>query len=186
MAHSSDLETALAALRRDADDPSAWAALYRCLARLSRAYLYRLAERRADVREEITQDALVRFVSYSPWRKDWTQLPSAGQVVRYLQEALRSALHARWKKEGAEAAVLGSQATMDPDRIGKDDVEDDERLLRRISRDLTQDELELLALKQEGQSLSQIADTLGINYTAAGGRIHRLKKKIVELMKKRC
>jgi DNA-directed RNA polymerase specialized sigma24 family protein len=52
------------------------------------------------------------------------------------------------------------------------------RDLQVLKRDLTEEEQKLLGQLIQGLSLSEIADKLGISYTSAGVRLHRLRKKL--------
>jgi RNA polymerase sigma factor (sigma-70 family) len=182
------LEAALQFIRSDPRAPDGWSAFYRWMAPQIRGQLFLLGVRDPAQVEDLTHDVLMRFLQYCPWRLRWHELPPAAGVVAYLRRVVRSvffddktrieSLRMRWP-----ANPGGSATEFDDSEVQETagSVDDLWRRLGELARQLTPSERELLRLVVDGATVQQIADSIGISYTAAGVRIHRLRQRLKTL-----
>ena len=176
-----EMDVVLSALRVDPEDPRAWTRFYGLTAPRIRAQLYLLGERKGDRIEDVTQEVLVRFLRYNPW-PDW-RVPNARVLFAYLRTIVRSTLFDDLAKKRPELETESSGQT-NPDAIAAPGLKDLRDVLATLSEALTPEEQVLLALMVDGRKLNDIADILGIEYSAAGVRRHRLKRKLLEFSRK--
>lgn len=177
---SSNLQPVLDALRGAPEDPEAWVAFYRVVSPRIRSHLCLLGERNPQAIEDLAQDTLFRFLKYCPWKHDWRTLPDAPKVSTYLREVVRSTFFDRHLRLVAERSV--TQGGMDLDTLSAAGMADLEDVLDRFVKLLAPEEAMLLKLVIDGFPLTDIALVLQISYPAAGTRVHRLRKKLVDLM----
>jgi DNA-directed RNA polymerase specialized sigma24 family protein len=172
------LEEAVAALRRNADD-AAWGHFYRLVAPLIRGQLFLLGVQHPDRADDHLQDVLFRFLRYSPWRHDWRGLPPAPVVIGYLREIARNVCFDKRSRIPPRDTSKAQDDLSPLDTLpGGATTADIETAFGRWWQQLSNDERVLLNLLMEGHALSEIADLLGISYSAAGLRVHRLKAKL--------
>lgn len=140
-----------------------------------------LGERNPQAIEDLAQETLLRFLRYCPWKHDWRTLPDAPTVSKYLRNIVRSTFFDRHLKLVAERSV--TQAGLDVDTLSAAGMADLEDVLNRFVELLEPEEQTLLKLLIDGFPLTDIALALQISYPAAGTRVHRLRKKLVDLMR---
>lgn len=170
-----ELEISLAAIRESPDAPEAWAAFYRAVTPSIRGYLYLLGARDLDAIADLTQDALLRFLRYCPWRQDWASIAAAPFVRGYVRQVVRSTFLDQRKRDMARrAAELGADA----DAVEGHAPTDFSVAFRHLASSLNEEERELLMMLAEGSSLPDIAQIFDISYSAAGARVSRLKQKL--------
>jgi RNA polymerase sigma factor (sigma-70 family) len=167
-------QAAIDLIRAAPTNEDAWRAFYEYFRRQVAAALYVSGAARDEI-PDLTQDAFRRFLQHSPWRGDWTALPERRTVNGYLcQTARRLVLDQRRKARHQPAQ--------------EDEIELDEIAavtpitltvpLERLIEQLQPDEQRLLRLLIEGEPLPEVAAQLGISYSAAAVRVHRLRKRI--------
>lgn len=140
--------------------------------------VYRLTGGDSAQSEDLTQTAIERFLRYSALDRVATDR----EAVAYLISTARR-LHADSGRRDSTRQVVGlaeSAARVQ----AESDVADDalEALsLERLTDRLAREDRELIRWWCEGRSVSDIATSLGIRYTAAATRIHRAKLRLKAL-----
>lgn len=176
------LERSLNRIRLAPKDAEAWSRFYRLIGPQIRGHLFVLGERNRAHIDELTHDVLLKFLRYSPWRRDWRHLPSAGALVGYIRKITYTTfVDSRGQEPLAADAVGGEQAVDVIGEIAGPTQYDLEIAFRRWWVQLSHPERLLLKLLISDRSVADIADVLGIGYSAAGVRIHRLKQKLRNL-----
>ncbi|SRR6266550_939658 len=181
-----EVADAIEAIRRDGTNESAWASFYLGL-RPTVAYLLfvrgvrlGLVLRRHEI-EELCQDVFYRFLRYSPWRRDWQALPSAGVVGAYIAAVTRSVLVDHFSVHSAEVKsrylAEAKIASDDAQAQAGEEVEAHAEVAELL-KGLKVEERRLLQGLIDGHALAEVAQNLGISYSAAGVRLHRLKRKL--------
>jgi RNA polymerase sigma factor (sigma-70 family) len=161
------------AVRRAIHDEMAWDAWFRVI--FPRVYyiLFRRTGGDVALSEELTQSAIERFLLYRAYDKVTTDDESVGYLARTALRLLAD--------ERRRTGVLGEL----PEDIGSYDSESsivEGRLdLERLTEQLPDSERMLVDLLREDHSIREIAKILGINYSAAGVRIHRVKQALKEI-----
>ena len=169
-------------IRHDHENQGAWTAFYTYCRRQIAGMYFVLGIRNNDELEELCQEVFYRFLNYSPWRRSWETLPAAPKILAYLRVVARNVLYTHFEKRRFPGVSLQElemdQAHILAARVAEAALGDLMRDLQVLKRDLTEEEQKLLGQLIQGLSLSEIADKLGISYTSAGVRLHRLRKKL--------
>lgn len=164
-----DLEAALRAIRGHPDDEAAWRVVYLAYRKQVLGQLYMLGFHAATDREDLTGEVFFRFIAYSPWSRDWSNLPDPAVIAAYLRRT-------------AQNVAFTAVRNRENKRLAQDDLLEyfaQSALLDRVGDDLTREEKSfIVAYVEAGFSLQALASALGITYTAAGTRLHRIRKKI--------
>jgi DNA-directed RNA polymerase specialized sigma24 family protein len=161
------LVAALDAVRRDPRNDEAWQTIYSAYRRQVLGHLYLLGVHLAEDREDLASEVFFRFVSYSSWSRDWSTLPDAPVIAAYLRKITQNVAY--------DAARSRARTDATP-RLDTLLVEVD---AHRGVEALTYDERQFLRRYIEcGYSLTSLAECLGMTYSAAGTRLHRIRKKI--------
>jgi RNA polymerase sigma factor (sigma-70 family) len=182
-----DFERALSLIREDPSSAEAWKHFYRVAAPLIKGQLFILGERHRERLDDLTHDVLLRFLQYGPWRNDWRTLPTAAAPVRqYLRKVTRSAFVNAQTRHAVRVERAKAAAEVDENLDELEGSTTDLAItLHQLSESLSAGDRLLLQLVIDGRSLPDIADLLGLEYSAAGVRVHRLKSRLYEMVQKR-
>ena len=131
-------------------------------------------ERTAD----LTQGAIERFLRYGAIGRVTTDAESIGYLVR-TAERMNLDVMREWMAQRRTQEVIGhmtyEQSPPEADEVF--DTLDLERLIRRLGKP----DRQLIGWLRAGISVGQVAEYLGISYSAAATRIHRAKARLREI-----
>jgi RNA polymerase sigma factor (sigma-70 family) len=160
---------ALHRLTEDAKDERAWVELYVCLRPYVFAIAYRHLRGNGGLADDVTQDVFVRLAEAPPFPR----LGDPGQLRGYVAAMTRNLAISQVRRLAVDSAreVESLQAT---------EVPPFEKLLalEEILDELKPEDRRLLELVIEGRRLPEVAELLGLSYSAAGVRLHRLRRRI--------
>ena len=173
-----ELAAALGRLRQSPSDDGAWRSIYRRLWPFVVAVAYRRV-RDKGIAEDIAQDVFVRIARLRPydridapdqfrayvWRMAINVANTYARSVRRRERGLK----ALWDWGGRDHLVAPAAS--------------DDRLVFEELLSLVHDVVEpvdrtLLELLLEGRPLADVASELGLTYSAAGVRLHRLRQRL--------
>jgi RNA polymerase sigma factor (sigma-70 family) len=171
------IEGHLERLRANPGDDRAWTDVFAHYRRSVLAVLYMLGVREPAEREDLASEVFFRFLCYSPWREDWSSLPDHRVIADYLRTiavnvtATARRRAAREREHLNEYRAAADTAVHAPDAAIADSLD----LLAPQERRF------FLDFYEQGLSLSQLASTWNISYTAAGTRLHRIRKRLIRI-----
>jgi RNA polymerase sigma-70 factor, ECF subfamily len=167
----------LSRLAQVPDDPKAWEALFRRYWPYVFAINYRLLRGNRDLAEDASQDVFLRIARYRPF----ADLRDPAAFKAYLRIVARNVCrdYLRWsRREESGEQRLEDQS----DLFGADGnataVQEVDEILKDLTRDLSDVEQRLVRMLIDGYGLGDIAQSLGLTYSAAGVRVHRLRNKL--------
>lgn len=173
-----ELGVALGRLRQSPSDDGAWRSIYRRLWPFVLAVAYRRVKDNG-IAQDIAQDVFVRIARLRPYDriKDPEQFRAYvwRMAVNVANSYARSArrrergLNALWDWSGREPWVAPASS---------DDRLVFEELLRLAHDTVEPQDRKLLGLLLEGRPLADVASELGLTYSAAGVRLHRLRQRL--------
>lgn len=134
--------------------------------------LYRRTGGNADLSQECTQAAMERFLRYRGYEKVENNQKAVAYLTRIALNHLTNEHRSTARLEPLEDDVP------DPQRSGDERREQ----LNLVAKRLGSKERDLLKQVYAGYSTAEIASQLGIGYNAAATRIHRLKKRMAEIL----
>jgi DNA-directed RNA polymerase specialized sigma24 family protein len=175
-------EDIVARLRDEPEDERAWAAFHTFYRRLIVGVLFFRSVSKAVDQDDFTAEVFFRFLVGSPWHEDWTTLPSAPEVRKYLLGRASSiASHARERTQ-RHAKIEAELSAVEAD------VPDDAPFINfeYVVDHLSIDDRDLAILYYErGISLAKLAEHYQTTYEAAGVRLHRLRRKMMAIIREK-
>jgi RNA polymerase sigma factor (sigma-70 family) len=168
-----DLDEVVARIRHTPLDEQAWRVFF------SRAYphvlyyLYGFVRSNRETAQDLAQETFFRFLRYG----GAFRVNTFEEALSFLRVTARNVFF----------SYLSEKATGELQLSGEDERTDTSKWSRMIELGLDIDrlstllqpaEMALLQLALEGRSLEEIADALGIAYSAAGTRLSRLRAKL--------
>ena len=170
----SEVETAIANIRVDSLDDAAWSRFYVHYRGQVLGTLAISGVRDRDIREELCAEVFYRFARYCPWHTAWSTLPGAAIVGSYIRTTTENVFRA-WLEDIVRLPKASETATS---------AESSENAL--LSADIIrklrpQDRQFLDCYVKLGFSLSAVSAQLSISYSAAGTRLHRIRRRIKEM-----
>jgi RNA polymerase sigma factor (sigma-70 family) len=162
---------ALRRLTDDVQDQDAWAELYLSL----RPYVFSIAHRHLGsvaAAEDVTQDVFVRLATARPFGR----LHDTGQLRAYVAAMTRNIAISQFRS--ARRQPPDSHDLSEPTEAFEMPSFDTLLALEELTQALTPADRRLLELVLEGRRLPEMAEQLGISYSAAGVRLHRLRQRI--------
>jgi RNA polymerase sigma factor (sigma-70 family) len=174
------LTEAVRQLARKRDAPLAWEALFAISWPTALATTHRILGGQLDLAEDAAQEAYQRLVRYC----DFGKLTNGDAFLAYLQAVCRNvALDVRRQLSSSarqqsserigETPTADTHGSLDPDESIRGD-----ELRRDLVHGLNEDDQRLFVLLLEEHSLAEIAAELGVSYSTAGVRVHRLRTKL--------
>ena len=154
-------------------DQHRWAAWYKSVYPKLYYVAFRLANGNADVARDLIQEAFARFISYRAIERvsnDKHALSFLVKTCRNLAFDHNARAHQLPQESPEELeAIAGAEQPIEP-------ALDFDRMIQSLE---PQDR-QLMQWAREGMTLSEIAAKLGVTYTAAGVRLHRVRKRLRE------
>jgi RNA polymerase sigma factor (sigma-70 family) len=171
----------LGILSKNRTDDGGWRALYKTLWPFVYSGAYRLLRGRTEEAEQASQDVFVRIACFCPFKS-----LSPNALRSYAWATLRNVVRDRIRAAAKERAVpVGEMehllGTVDPGVPEQAEAQD---ALERILEHLDPLDAKILRLRIEGATLPEIAGGTGLSYTAAGARLHRLRRRLRGLFDK--
>jgi RNA polymerase sigma factor (sigma-70 family) len=169
---SSDL---IRKLRKAPGNEKLWAEWYKSA--YPRVYYaaYRLSYGRTDVARDLTQETFSRFIEYRVLERVLDEPRATAYLIATCRNVAidRNKEAGRISLEGLEAAR--SVAAADVPAESEIDIE-------RVLQELGPDDGMLVQWMRDGLSVSEIALRLQVTYSAAGVKVHRLRKRLRDLI----
>ena len=137
--------------------------------------IYRMVKGDQERTADLTQGAVERFLRYRAVERVTTDTESIVYLVRTAERLNRDAVResrARRTIQDGLRATMGQHVRTDADEVAN--ALDLERLTNRLGAP----DAHLIRLLREGKSLGDIAEVLGISYSAAATRVHRAKLRL--------
>lgn len=169
-----EVKAALAGIRANPLDDGAWSLFYTHYRGQILGMLALSGVSSRDVREELAAEVFYRFARYCPWRSGWNDLPGPAVIGAYMRTTTENVVRA-WLEEIRHV----TEWTMEEPVIASS-----ENVLLSsdfISRLRPAEKRFLNAYVESGFSLSAVSAKLSISYTAAGTRLHRIRRRIKEM-----
>ncbi len=179
---SNALSNALSRLVENRADEDAWRILYKLSWPRVMATAYRMCRGRRDFAEDVSQEVFLRLLHYSNLR----DFASTDQFQRYLTTLVVNAAHDMRKKDRDSENIHGIPDELLPQPLWMEShalkTAETRDLLDKLSAKLGSEDNRLMGLLAQGFSLGEIAKNLGITYSAAGVRVHRIRRMLSKLL----
>jgi RNA polymerase sigma factor (sigma-70 family) len=175
-----ELRELLGWLQEDPKDEDLWKALYRHIKRFVYAVAYRVLNGNEESAKDATQVVFLRLFEYC----EFTEFSEPQEFLGYVATVARHAALDLIK--GERRYVTGLDLTLCDFLPGTPTPQQYERAhnqLHGLLEHLSSAERSLVDLLMEGRTLDEIAGRLGISYANAAVRIHRLRERLLNLLK---
>jgi RNA polymerase sigma factor (sigma-70 family) len=162
-------------LRASPGNEKLWAAWYK--AAYPKVYFaaHRFSNGRPDLARELVQETFSRFIEYRALER----VVDESSAVAHLIVTCRNLAIDR----NTEARLISLEGLEKADVIAAPDVPMDRAMdVERAVLELNQDDRDLVKWMRDGLSVSEIAARLEVSYSAAGVRVHRLRKRLRDLI----
>lgn len=165
-------------LRRTRESDALWREWFRLVYPRVFYAMYRLTGGDTAQSEDLTQTAIERFLRYGALDRVETDR----EAVAYLVSTARR-LHADTGRRNRARQVVSLAENVVPAEVESDvaDAAMEALSLERMADRLAPEDRDLIRWWCEGRSVSDIATSLGVRYTAAATRIHRAKLRLKAL-----
>jgi RNA polymerase sigma factor (sigma-70 family) len=179
-----DLDGLLKRLTVAPADEEAWASLYRQLRPFVIAVIYRrFGTRNRSAAEDATHEVFIRLLRSRPFGT----IPDASALRAYVWRMAENVAKSHLRKQRTEEGAERDFAEWHESETFVEALDGDSALVARELLDLAQHSLDatdsnLLRLMIEGASLGQAADKMSLSYSNAGVRLHRMRRKLVNLL----
>lgn len=179
------LTDAVHRLARSREDEQAWEALFAASWPTAVGTTHRILRGQRDLAEDAAQEAFRRIVRYC----DFGEIPDGDAFLAYLRAVCRNTARdllrqlagvtalARLEEVDTQARGAEPDQTYSPERQLRS-----EDLRRELLAVLDTEEQRLFHLLLSDQPLGEIAAELGLSYSNAGVRVHRLRAKLRKYM----
>jgi len=169
---SSDL---IQEIQRNPQSKRAWAQWYKRTYRRVYFVAYRFARGDRDAAADLAQEAFMRFVGYEAIHRVTTE----EHAVAFLIQTCRNLAIDR-DKRARDISLDDIPESALP--IRSETISDTTLDLEQAVLALTPDERQMIEWTREGFSIADVAGRMGISYTAAGVRLHRIRKRLQEML----
>jgi RNA polymerase sigma factor (sigma-70 family) len=189
---SEALRAAIGELRKARSSEGAWGAIYRALAPMAKGIAFRMLRGDRDAAQDVVHDAFIALYRAA----DFDRLTSSEDLTNYFAAMVRNkaldVLRAATSRRTVQISP-GTEPVADEELLTEgfdtraDNSPSSEQLtgvgqaLAEAVKGLSKPDRVLLALLMQGYSSSEVATRLGLTYSAAGVRIHRLRDRLGEL-----
>jgi len=180
------LREILKRLERSRADQEAWNLLYRHLWPLLVAINYRILRGDRELAQDASQEVVLRLFRYVQFEDFQDKPEDFLSYVRAMCRNVSRSYLARLLREPSFSQQLLESRELLKSPTGENDAE--ERAILRsemtaATASLDSDDRKLLDLLRAGATISEIAERLGITYSNAAVRIHRLRLALSKSMK---
>jgi RNA polymerase sigma factor (sigma-70 family) len=180
-----DLSTTLKRLYRSRSDQAAWDLLYTQLWPLLVGINYRILRGHRELAEDASQEAFLKIFRYVHFG-DFVEKPE--EFRSYVRAICRNVSRTYLSRLLKEPSFSQTELDTEPERPAGFSGRDEE--LAALERDalahlmnrLSLEDQRLVALLQQGADLGEIAQSLGISYSNAAVRLHRLRQRLSKSM----
>lgn len=177
---TSDIGEIILQLAKNPRDPEPWRMLHLRLWPYVMALSYRHLGAAREVVEDASQEVFLRLVQYPPFDR----ITSPAAFYAYVRK-ICSNVAADYRLQVGRLREVQTPEESSPEhpesRRPDLDVETD-RLRDELLSGMNDSDKHLVHLMFEGYSLNEIAEALGISYSNAGVRVHRLRQRMSKLM----
>lgn len=170
-------EEAVRRLASDSDDEEAWSALYAHFWSFVVSACFRALRGAAELAEDAAQEVFLRLARYRPFSDLRDAVAFRSYLYSMSQNVCRSYLRSVLTRPEVS---LDEMLTMLPD-AGSIDPEDAlaaREVLDEILGQLDDADRQIIRLLADGYGLQEIQQALGIGYSDAGVRVHRLRRRL--------
>jgi RNA polymerase sigma factor (sigma-70 family) len=176
------LDSVLGRLAADRADEGAWLALYQYAWPRVMAISHRIVHGRRELAEDVAQEVFLRLLKYT----DLARFPSSTELLRYLAVVARNAARDLQREHGESSDLPEIPDATIPEALKSDamllSTAEVAHLLTKLSGKLGDQDRRLVDLLAQGFTVGEIARNLGISYSNAGVRIHRLRRVVGKLL----
>lgn len=160
-------------IREHPADQHRWAEWYKAVYPRLYYVAFRLTNGNTDAARDLVQETFTRFLGYRAIERVSSDQHALSFLIRTCRNlAFDRSARVRQLPEGSPEeleSIPGAEQPIEP-------ALDFERILQTLG---PQDR-QLMQWAREGMSVSEIATRLGVTYSAAGVRLHRLRKRLRE------
>ncbi len=161
-------------IRKAPGDERRWAAWYKATYPRLSYFAFRLMSGDAEAARDLVQEAFTRFVAYRAIER----VSNDNHALAFLLTTCRNLA----ADAGAKVQHVPEQALEGLELMAAADQKSEPALdLDRLQAALEPESRQLIQWAREGLTVAEIAKRLGITYTAAGVRLHRIRKRLQEL-----
>jgi RNA polymerase sigma-70 factor (ECF subfamily) len=181
-----DLEQILERLAISTEDQQAWEDLYRKIWPWVLAILYRILRGQRELAEDASQEVFIRLLRYA--RFEELRVPAAFKNYVYVicQNVGKDYLRGLFSLQEYPLAADDEQAS---GLVARSAQPDTAALLsirmHEILQSLNEEERRMMKMILEGRPLDEVAKSMGLSYTNAAVRLHRIRKRLSRL-RQRC
>lgn len=173
----------LARLAADPTNEEAWASLYQTMWPFMLGVVYRRLRGAEGLAEDAAQEVFVRLARAHPFDRFRDTDAFRGYVWRVADNVARTyarRLLGRRATEVAvpEAAIEDAAMVESPRTSSAEDEFATGQLRDKLLGELDRNDLEIVRLLLAGRTLSEIASAVGLTYSNAGVRLHRLRRRL--------
>lgn len=161
----------IAKIRASPDSERRWATWYRAVYPKIYYAAFRFANGNADTARDLTQEAFTRFLGY----RAIDRVTSDQHALAFLIKTCRNL--ATDRNARAHEISLGGLEEIEA-ISGAEPAIELSIDLDRMLQNLEPDERQIMLWARDGESVSDIARKLGVSYTAAGVRLHRVRERL--------
>lgn len=160
-------------IRQSPTDQRRWAEWYKAVYPRLYYAAFRLTNGRPEAARDLAQDTFARFIGYRAIER----VSSDQHALSFLIKTCRNLAFDRT----ASMHHLPCISLEELEEVAEDEDPVEPALdTERILQALEPKDRQLMELAYEGMSVSEIAARLGVTYSAAGVRLHRLRKQLRE------
>jgi RNA polymerase sigma factor (sigma-70 family) len=181
-----DLLQALRDLAKARSDERAWTTVYRTMWPFVLGHTYRALRGQRDLAEDASQEVFYRLVRYCDF-ETMTTVDVFRAYVRSVcwnvsRDLLSQIIRRREELSSDEQSQMLSELVVTA-TTPQDIAETMEILNEQVLAKLDKEDQTLVKLLLDGNTLGEIAQNLGIDYSNAGVRVHRLRERLRNLLK---
>ncbi len=160
-------------IRQRPADGRRWTAWYKLVYPKLYYVAFRFAKGDSEAARDLTQETFARFLSYRALER----VTSDRHALSFLITTCRNLAIDR----GQRATELSIEELGPLESLAAADAPIEPALdFGRILATLEPQDRELMQMARDGLTVSEIASKLGVTYTAAGVRLHRIRKRLRE------
>lgn len=171
-----DLARTLERLANDRDDEGAWRSLFDQIWPFAVGVAFRRLQGQGRLAEEAAQETFIRLVRFA----NFSVLREPSRFRSFVATTASRAAIDAIRSEASRSAEQELESIGDfPDPEQRSEQLELDLVLRAALQTLGEEDRRLVKLLVRGYSLREIAGRLGIRYSAAGVRVHRLRARLL-------